>query len=165
MKLSQKILLLVESSARDLEGIADFLHNGLEYTDLQEAIDHLVKEFGLHKKQAHKLIDAWNGQDVRTVLKMKTKDDVAWLDNFFDTNESVSEDKEAVKAIVWAFSDEKISDADYKNLYLMADGKSKSDFKPAKKILDMLHKKLKYTIDGFGLADVKLALEQMNKNK
>lgn len=87
MKLAKKIISLVESSARDLENIADFLHNGLAHSDLQEAIEHLVKEFGLHKKQAHKLIDAWNGQDVRIVLKMKTKDDVAWLDNFFDTNE------------------------------------------------------------------------------
>jgi hypothetical protein len=71
---------------KDFEGIADFLHNGLEHSDIGEAKDHLYSEFGINKSVAHKMIDAWNGQDARKVLKYTLKDDIAWLKNFFDSN-------------------------------------------------------------------------------
>lgn len=74
-------------------------------------------------------------------------------------NEATGNDKP--KAIMGVLTREKFSDKELKNLKAMVIGEKPSDFKSANKILDKLKHDLKYSVDGFGLDDVKAALELM----
>lgn len=81
------------------------------------------------------------------------------------SNESLAAGKSArdqrLQAIAWVIRDEKFSDKDLQNLYTMVVGNKPADFKPAKKVLDKIQHRVKYTIDGFGLQDVRDVLDNM----
>lgn len=149
MKLAKQILEMVnESSNEEIWKITKS-----EYE----------KKFGKPKKNttvtggfsAHK-------SAVETALNQGEKVPKEVLKDYPDLNES--KDFKKLDLIIDIFQEQNYTQTEIDNLYKMAKGEGKFDYKSAKKILEKITQVSKIYIDSFGLNDVVDAIDRMNKS-
>lgn len=97
MKLSAKIksaAFFNEAKKLNIDGIADYLHNGLEHAESEEeAADWVTKEFGFPKNKALHMIKAWWALPAMKSFHMDPEETAEWIKEQGGIKESMPEGK------------------------------------------------------------------------